>query len=216
MPIKFVLIRHGEAQHNSAFREMGESAYEDEKYKNAVLTDTGVNQCNESGETLSASYEKFDICYSSPLKRCIQTGLLIKQWVPIDDYLCTDDLIERSGGGHICNVRGTKSEIEAEFGELGVRCMPTMTENPTEWYVREPLRFVEERIVCFLRDMLKIYAGANVNILIVTHHDVLYALLAGTSIENADFVELDEEEMELLVASENKNEVEEENDTTGK
>lgn len=218
--LRFVLMRHGQAEHNVAFKAVGESAYTDAKYKDASLTSDGINQCNESGETLGATYKRFAACYTSSLRRCIQTALLVNQWVPFDGFYCSDELMERGGGGHICNVRQSKTELLAEFGEHGLAIMSeSMPEVPAEWYIREPMAFVEQRIVLFLRDLLTKHKDADGDVLVVTHHDVLYALMAGTSLDNADYIELDYDEMSELVngrfAEMKENQIKQENDSSG-
>lgn len=198
--LRFVLIRHGEAEHNVAFKAVGESAYQDVKYKDAALTNEGVNQCNESGETLGATYKRFAVCYTSSLRRCIQTALLVSQWVPFDEFYCSDELMERGGGGHVCNERQSKTDLLAEFGEHDIAVMSdTMPEIPAEWFIREPMAFVEQRIVLFLRELLNKFKDKIGDVLVVTHHDVLFALMAGTSLGNADYIEFDYDEMSELV-----------------
>ena len=197
MVTRFVFMRHGEAAHNVAARSSGDAAYLSSEFRDARLTDEGTNQCNETGENLSAEFTRFDAIYTSPLARTIQSAVLIKQWVPSDRFYAEDSLIERQGGGHCCNERLSVTEIADEFGPHGLDCS-YLTDGLESWVDREPLKFIETRIVLFLRKILSLYTGSDVNILIVTHHDVLYTLLRGVSMKVADFIVLDRDELAVL------------------
>jgi broad specificity phosphatase PhoE len=196
--VRFLFMRHGEAEHNVAYRSVGDAAFCDPAFKDARLTDEGCNQCNETGESQSAVFKQFDAIYTSPLTRCIQTAVLMKQWIPSENFNANDALIERRGGGHICNVRRERDAIKAEFAEHGLNC-DLLAETDEDWSDREPLQFVESRIVMFLRDLLTLYADSEASILVVTHHDVLYVLLGGVNIKNADTIVLDEDELRELL-----------------
>jgi len=195
---RFVFMRHGEAEHNAAYRTVGDAAFADPAFRDARLTDEGANQCNETGETQSGDFKKFDAIYTSPLSRCIQTAILMKQWVPCDNFNAVDELVERRGGGHICNVRRRRDAIKEEFGEHGLNC-DLITEEDEDWSDREPLQFVESRILMFLRGILPLYEDSDADVLIVTHHDVLYVLLGGVDMKNADTIVLDAEELRVLL-----------------
>jgi broad specificity phosphatase PhoE len=200
MVAKFIFMRHGEAEHNVAFKTDGEAAYQNPTYRDAKLTDRGVNQCNETAETLSReTIERFDAVYTSPLTRCIQTALLVRQWIDYENFNAADELIERRGGGHVCNARRTRTEIDAEFSAHGLNCS-LLAETDEEWDIREPMTFVESRLIIFLRGLVGLYeASENANILVVTHHDVLYTLLVGTSLDNAETFVLDLDELKELI-----------------
>lgn len=200
MVAKFIFMRHGEAEHNVAFKTDGEEAYKNVAFRDAKLTDHGVNQCNETAETLSrGDIEKFDAVYTSPLTRCIQTALLVRQWIEYENFTAADELIERRGGGHVCNARRRRTEIEAEFSGHGLNCS-LLAEEDEEWDIREPMTFVESRLIIFLRGLVGLYEESeNANILVVTHHDVLYTLLVGTSLDNAETFVLDLDELKELI-----------------
>jgi len=200
MVAKFIFMRHGEAEHNAASKTEGEAAYTNPAYRDAKLTDHGVNQCNETGETLSRDdIEKFDAVYTSPLTCCIQTALLVRQWIEYENFTAADELIERRGGGHLCNVRRTSTEIAAEFAPHGLNCS-LLAETDEDWDIREPMTFVESRLIIFLRGLVGLYeASEEANILVVTHHDVLYTLLVGTVLENAETFVLDLDELKELI-----------------
>lgn len=200
MVAKFIFMRHGEAEHNVAFKTDGEAAYKNPAFRDAKLTNDGVNQCNETGETLSrGDIAKFDAVYTSPLTRCIQTALLVRQWIEYENFNAADELIERRGGGHLSNARRTRTEIDTEFSPHGLNCS-LLAEEDEDWDIREPMTFVESRLIIFLRELVGLYeASEEANILVVSHHDVLYTLLLGTSLDNAETFVLDLDELKELI-----------------
>jgi len=198
MPAKFVFMRSGEAAHNAAFRARGDDAFNDVAFRDARLTDEGVNQCNETGEGLGGELKQFHAIYTSPLTRCIQTAILMKQWIPCDNFNANDDLAERRGGGRPCNERRSLNEIRDEFEPLGLNC-DLLTGVDEEWTDLEPLQFVESRVVMFLRGLLPLYEETEACVLVVSHHDVLWTLLTGTDIKAGDTFVLDEDELKELL-----------------
>lgn len=191
---RFVFIRHGEATHNVAQTQVGDSAYMDPAYEDAPLTENGKTQCRAAGVFLGALYPFSTACYTSPLTRCIQTAKEIRANAPFVAFHTSDALIECQGGGHICNRRKTKQEIERIFPGLETSGVgPTV---PSETQVRETFEEVKARVVPYLKSILATYSSGDY--LIVTHHDVLYSLL-GTSVPNAGYVELSRAQLEALI-----------------
>ena len=77
---KLVLLRHGESQWNLENRFTG--------WTDVELSETGVKEATEAGRVLDAEGFKFDIAYTSVLKRAIKTlWLALEQldqmWIPI-------------------------------------------------------------------------------------------------------------------------------------
>lgn len=62
--MKIFFIRHGLAGHNLGFNLVGESAYFDPKYFDALLEPEGENQAQNAG--LKLLNIKFDAIYCSP------------------------------------------------------------------------------------------------------------------------------------------------------
>lgn len=91
-----VVVRHGQTEANYENIMQGRS-------NNLLLNDTGRRQCDKLKKELD-NY-KFDICYSSPLIRCVETGMIL-----IGDKceLVTDSrIIERELG----NFEGKNREL---------------------------------------------------------------------------------------------------------
>ena len=72
-PLKLVFVRHGQTTWNIIKRYQG--------WQDAPLTKKGINEAYMAGKKLKENNYKFDICYSSMLKRTIKT------WHTISDVL---------------------------------------------------------------------------------------------------------------------------------
>ena len=66
---KLVLIRHGQSSFNQENLFTG--------WTDVELTKTGIEEANAAGEILKKNFYKFDICYTSTLKRSIKTSFII-------------------------------------------------------------------------------------------------------------------------------------------
>ena len=78
--MKLVLLRHGESEWNLQNRFTG--------WTDVNLSDTGVNEASGAGKLLKNDGFDFDICYTSYLKRAIQTLNLVlqqmdREWLPV-------------------------------------------------------------------------------------------------------------------------------------
>ena len=84
--MKIVLVRHGKTDKNSEGVMQGVS--------NHMLNDSGRRQCQKLRNELKD--EHFDVCYMSPLVRCVETAMiLVGERVPI---IPDKRLIERNIG----------------------------------------------------------------------------------------------------------------------
>jgi len=182
MPPTFVLVRHGEAEHNVGFREQGESAYENPAYRDARLTEEGIEQAKDLKEILS--HLSFVAVWSSPLTRCIQTAIHINNGDGIM-YL-HDSLLERLGEGHVCNERKTKAEINANYPDCTTVFLP---DSPPSWSEREGRSSVFARAYGFLEFLRFIYSDKTEDdhVLIVTHHDWI-EILTNKSLKNGQHI----------------------------
>ncbi|XP_029466026.1 phosphoglycerate mutase 1 [Rhinatrema bivittatum] len=109
---KLVMIRHGESTWNQENRFCG--------WFDADLSATGKQEAEKGGEALRDAGYKFDICYTSVLKRAISTLWIVlegidQMWVPV---VRTWRLNERHYGG----LTGlNKAETAAKHGEEQVK-----------------------------------------------------------------------------------------------
>lgn len=142
------IVRHGQTNWNLEKRNQGRIDIE--------LNETGIKQAKELAEKLSK--EKFDLVFSSPLKRAIKTANIICK----NNIILDERIIERHNG----DLEGKlKSEYEGliDFSDLN--------ENR---HGIEPLPVFRKRIKDFFDEILEKYT--NKNILIVTHAGIsIYA-----------------------------------------
>lgn len=180
-----LFLRHGEAEHNVAQRQHGDIAYEDPQWRDAALSSRGHEQALMAGEHIAASFgSRFQAIWSSPLTRCIQTALDAQQSIQTSHHILHDSLLERLGGGHVCNERAEKVDIVIRFPGWQAHNLP---KHGPEWgSVREPIESVQTRMRSLLLFLEDTYKEARHPILVVTHHDAIEALF-GISLRNGEF-----------------------------
>ncbi len=181
---KFIFVRHGEAEHNVAFHEVGDSAFTDPKYKDARLTEKGIQQARATGVALQ-NLKILDI-WSSPLTRCIQTAEEIFEENNVQELWLHDSLLERLGGGHICNDRLACHELKKEFPTWKWEFLPEL---PPLWISRENYTSLQRRMLSFILLLAHMYGdvSADSHVLIVSHADALGALTQ-KPFKNAEYV----------------------------
>lgn len=183
MPATLLLVRHAEAEHNAAFhRGEGESAFQDPKYEDAPLTETGRGQARDLAKTL-ASYRILDI-WSSPLTRCIETAEEIFEETDAVNLYLHDALIERQGGGNTCSRRKLKTELQAKFPCWDCEFLPDMM---SYWGDREPTETVHQRLFMILLHLRYLYKDApdGTHVVVVTHGDAI-ACVTGKTLKTAE------------------------------
>lgn len=109
---KIVLVRHGESEWNKLNLFTG--------WTDVDLSGTGVNEAKSAGAVLKANGYRFDVCYTSFLKRAIHTeeyilDALDENWIPV---IKSWKLNERHYGA----LQGlNKAETAAKYGESQVQ-----------------------------------------------------------------------------------------------
>jgi broad specificity phosphatase PhoE len=184
MPIKIILVRHGEAEHNVAFHRDGESVFQDPQYADAPLTETGRTQARELGKKLS-SYKILDI-WSSPLSRCIQTAEEIFEETEAENLYLHDNFLERQGDERPCNLRRFKSEIQSMFPGWDCECLP---EVPAYWAEQETNGSLHQRMFMMILHLKFLYrdAAEGSHVIIVSHGDAISTMTKQT-LKNAEFI----------------------------
>jgi broad specificity phosphatase PhoE len=177
--MKIFFIRHGLAGHNVGFNLVGESAYFDPKYFDALLEPEGENQAQNAG--LKLLNIKFDSLYCSPSRRCIQTldNLLSTTKVIIDsafkapknEFIRLDDRLMEPQGYHIPNKRHEKVQVEKFVTNFNKKFDLSNVALNYE-FNKESKQQVNNRIKEFINE-LKLRHNNDVNILVVTHYDWL-------------------------------------------
>ena len=142
------IVRHGQTDWNVEGRYQGR--------KDIELNEVGINQAKQLKEKLSNI--KFDIVFSSPLKRAYKTAQIITDHPIIVD----DRLIERSNG-----------DLEGKLKSETINAVDFTDENDNRMGI-ETLSNFRSRISDFFNFLDKNYRGRNV--LVVTHAGVsIYA-----------------------------------------
>jgi broad specificity phosphatase PhoE len=195
MSPKFIFVRHGEAAHNVAFKQDGETAFTDPKYKDAPLTEEGIKQAQKTALELQKVFI-LDI-WSSPLTRCIQTSEELFEETTAQNCYFHDSLLERLGGGHICNERKLRVDLKERYTSWDYSFLP---EIPVLWTERENETSLQRRMLAFVLLLAEMYRTApeSTHILIVSHADVIWSLTR-KSLKNAEYVILSLDE--ILAAS---------------
>lgn len=188
--VKFILIRHGEATHNTGAETEGDAAYENPAYRNSVLTDKGIQQAADAGKKIASTITtKAAALWCSPLQRCLQTAdnVMKSVNVPLDQMYLHDSLLERLGRGHVCNIRAPTGEIRRDWPDFNANMLPDVG---PEWKGIEGRQSVKLRMTMLVEHLKRVYAGATDPVIIVSHHDALFDLI-GYSFKNAEFLVTD-------------------------
>lgn len=184
MAPKFIFMRHGEAEHNVAFYEHGESVFQDSKYTDPCLTPKGVEQAREAGKALS-QFKIVDI-WTSPLSRCIQTTEEVFEETNPSKLILHDNLLEQLGGGCVCNERKSKTELKQLYPHLDMSYLPTL---PQYWCEKENSYAVHQRMFMLIMLLADVYSECSKNdyILLVSHANAINSI-TGKCLKNAEYV----------------------------
>lgn len=203
--IKLVLIRHGESEWNKLNLFTG--------WTDVGLSEKGVEEAKSAGRILKELDYKFDVCYTSVLKRAIHTAYyaldqLDLNYIPI---IKNFKLNERHYGA----LQGlNKSETAEKYGAEKVHLwrrsfdvappalQPTDERNPAnqEQYshekksdlpLNESLKDTIKRVVPYFKKTIAPEIKAGKNVLIVAHGNSLRALVKYLdNISDADIADL--------------------------
>jgi broad specificity phosphatase PhoE len=185
MPPLFVYIRHGEALHNVANRIHGPIAYTLKENEDASLSEEGHRQTKEAGFQLHTIFGDRPVdVYSSPLSRCIQTAENASAHLNVQERILDDLLIERLGGGHVCNNRKTFYELAERFPGWDTE---HIQDPPPILLEREPLSNVEGRMRQMWNWLQDAYKTSERGVLVVSHQESLIALWS-RDFKNAEFL----------------------------
>lgn len=189
--IKLVLVRHGESAWNVQNRFTG--------WTDVPLSETGIQEAKESGKDLKEAEYKFDIVFTSVLRRAIKTLNIIQEemgleWLPV---IRTWKLNERHYGA----LQGlNKSETAEIHGEEQVNIWrrsydvpppelsPDDDRNPafedkyacldkSQLPLTESLKTTVERVVPYYESEIVPLIRKGKNVLIVAHGNSLRALV---------------------------------------
>ena len=132
-----VLLRHGESTWNKENRFTG--------WTDVDLSDTGLDEAHEAGRLLRDDAFRFDVAYTSVLKRAIRT-----LWIALDELdqmWCPVRNTWRLNERHYGALQGlNKAEMAVQFGEAQVKLWrrsydvppPALTEDDERFPGRDP------------------------------------------------------------------------------
>jgi len=184
-----LLIRHGQSEWNKLNLFTG--------FKNIELSEQGIEEANKAGQNFKNLDIKFDIVFTSELKRAQETAKIILQNLDQWDHLNNKrkiisniNLNERDYG----DLTGlNKKETAEKFGEDQVhKWRRGYSDQPPNG---ESLEDVVTRVTKYFEETIKpaIQSDGNDNILIAAHGNSLRALLIVMNIyqpNNINTVEL--------------------------
>ena len=130
------VLRHGQTDYNEQGKFQGQI--------DIPINQKGVEQVKKEAKELSNI--KFDLIFSSPLKRAIQTAKIVTN----SQIILDNRIIERS------------------FGKLEGKYSIEDYESRVKEFQIETLNDLQKRVYSFLDDLIHKYKNVN-NILIVTH-----------------------------------------------
>ena len=186
-----VLVRHGESLWNKENLFTG--------WTDVDLSETGIKEAKNAGILLKKEGFKFDVCYTSYLKRAIHTLNYILEEMDLEYLPVYKDY--RLNERHYGALQGlNKAETAKKYGEEQVKiwrrsydvCPPALSEddprNPAlqDAYKKidkkllpltESLAITVDRVVPFFNEKIKPLLNDNKNVIIAAHGNSLRALV---------------------------------------
>ena len=184
-----LLIRHGQSEWNKLNLFTG--------FKNIELSEQGIDEANKAGQNFKNLNIKFDIVFTSELKRAQETAKIIlknlDQWDHLygEGKIITDIRLNERDYGDLTGLN--KKETADKFGEEQVhKWRRGYSDQPPNG---ESLEDVVRRVKIYFEESINpaIQSADNNNILIAAHGNSLRALLIVMNIydsSNINSVEL--------------------------
>jgi len=184
-----LLIRHGQSEWNKLNLFTG--------FKNIELSEQGIDEANKAGQNFKNLNIKFDIVFTSELKRAQETAKIIlknlDQWDHLyrEGKIITDIKLNERDYGDLTGLN--KKETADKFGEDQVhKWRRGYSDQPPNG---ESLEDVVRRVKIYFEESINpaIQSAENKNILIAAHGNSLRALLIVMNIydsSNINSVEL--------------------------
>jgi len=176
-----LLIRHGQSEWNKLNLFTG--------FKNIELSEQGIDEANKAGQNFKNLNIKFDIVFTSELKRAQETAKIIlknlDQWDHLygEGKIITDIKLNERDYGDLTGLN--KKETAEKFGEEQVhKWRRGYSDQPPNG---ESLEDVVRRVKIYFEESISpaIQSADNNNILIAAHGNSLRALLIVMNIYNS-------------------------------
>ena len=148
--MKITLVRHGQTEQNYSGKIQGRS--------NHLLNDSGRRECVRLKNKLKDKH--FDICYMSPLIRCVETSIIVigdRVETKVDERLIERGMGDLEGKDYSLYDHKLYWDYELNSDKLGV----------------EPLKSIFKRCRSFLSDIKKM----NYDSVLVVAHGGVYRVL---------------------------------------
>ena len=202
LPLRLVLLRHGESDWNRENRFTG--------WTDVDLSPKGIEEARAAGRSLAAAGLRFDLAFTSVLKRAIRTlwiGLeeLDQMWLPVEKSW-------RLNERHYGALQGlNKAEMAAKFGEKQVLVWrrsydtppPPLEKNDPRYEGSDPryagvtvprsecLKDTVARVIPYWNSAIAPAVSAGRRVLIAAHGNSLRALVKHLdNISDADIMPL--------------------------
>lgn len=121
---KLYCVRHGTAQHNIRFKEVGSKAFHEQM--DTHLVPEGIAEAIHLSKTWRDITE-IELVVVSPLSRALQTADLIFKEVDVP-IVVLEDLIEFPQHKEICNKRAPRIELQALFPKFDFKNIEEFTQ----------------------------------------------------------------------------------------
>lgn len=155
--MKIYIVRHGETDLNSEKRCMGQRIDQE-------LNSTGIKQAEE----LASKLDTFDLIFTSPLKRAVQTAEIISKKIGDVEILKRSELLERDFG----SLSGkTWEERSAEAGKTNLKELDLGQEYDYREFEGECVEDVKKRFLKLIEELKSKHSDKK--ILIVAHGGIL-------------------------------------------
>jgi broad specificity phosphatase PhoE len=179
-------VRHGEGEHNAEYKRMvaagecdqhDESAYENEAFYDARLTEEGRAQAHALAAKVAAFDPPIDLVVVSAMTRTMQTALGACSSID-PPFAILDEIKEgMTYGIHPCNRRSSKTKLQQDFSQHHQLDLSHLPEHDPHFWpdmVQEEEEHLRKRIVAFLQWLEN---RPEKDILVVTHCVVLFTLM---------------------------------------
>ena len=162
-----IFLRHGQSHWNLENRFTG--------LEDVELSENGENEAKIAGKIIKKTNIKFDIIYTSKLKRAHDTALIALKQMETNfesDNIITSELLNERDYGDLVGLN--KNETKIKFGEKQVQIWRRSYDIAPPG--GESLKNVVSRVEIFNNSFLKKNINEGNNILIVAHGNSLRAM----------------------------------------
>ncbi len=108
--------------------------------------------------------------------------------VPPEHVFVHDNLLERMGRGHVCNLRDSRDDIVSKWPQFNSDALP---DHGPVWAGSEPQSSVRDRMRMLVVYLRHVYAKEELPVIVVSHHDALLDLV-GISLKNGEHALIDD------------------------